>query len=636
MYQVGIWYREGTLDTHRITQNFDQEPGPVKQLPPGTILQDRYLIQDVIGVGGMGSVYRARDLRFQNVIKLVAVKEMINSSPDPLIRQTIVQNFEREANILATLNHPSISKIFDFFNHEERSYLVLEFIQGKDMEAVIEDSDGFISEERVISWAVELCDVLTYLHSHKPEPIIFRDMKPSNVMVTPQDHIVLIDFGIAKTFQTGKKGTMIGTEGYSPPEQYRGEATQLADIYALGATMHHVLTRWNPRLEAPFSFQERPIRKANPNVSVELEAIVNTALQYNPPDRFQTAETMKEALLSAARKTGILSRISMPAPDGGKGVKPIWTFQCEDEIRSSAAYDRGVVYIGSYDNNLYAVNGGDGKMVWKYPTNGGVVGCPVIVDNLAIFGSEDSNLYAVSTRTGKLDWTFQTEGPIRSSPKVSEGHVFIGSDDGYFYAINLAASRMTWRLDVVDPIRSSPVLTNEYAYFGCESGELYCVDFRGEIRWRFRSKRPITSSPFLTQGVVYVASLDGMVYALDAQSGWVIWRFRMGKGSVSSPIRSDNLVILGSADEHIYCLDANNAKEIWKFKTGHQVSGSPRVYKDCVYCGSADGNFYCLETRTGRLRWKFTTGGPITAAPLIQDDVIYIGSTDRILYAFLP
>jgi serine/threonine protein kinase len=178
----------------------------------------------------MGSVYRARDLHFPNVVKLVAVKEMINAAPDPLVRQMIVQNFEREANMLATLNHPAIPRIYDYFTQDDHSYLVLEFIHGKDLETVIADANGFLPEDQVISWAIQLCDVLSYLHAHKPDPIVFRDMKPSNVMINHNGDVVLVDFGIAKTFQSGQKGTMIGTEGYSPPEQYRGEATPLADI----------------------------------------------------------------------------------------------------------------------------------------------------------------------------------------------------------------------------------------------------------------------------------------------------------------------------------------------------------------------------------------------------------------------
>jgi eukaryotic-like serine/threonine-protein kinase len=169
-----------------------------------------------------------------------------------------VQNFEREANILVTLNHPSIPKIYDYFTHEERSYLVEEYIHGKDLEEVLSESQGFFPEEQVIAWAIELCDVLHYLHNHKPEPIIFRDMKPSNVMVNQHNHIVLVDFGIAKIFKSGQKGTMIGTEGYSPPEQYRGEASPQADIYALGATIHHVMTKQDPRLEPPLPLLTGP------------------------------------------------------------------------------------------------------------------------------------------------------------------------------------------------------------------------------------------------------------------------------------------------------------------------------------------------------------------------------------------
>ncbi len=124
--------------------------------------------------------------------------------------------------------------------------------------------------------------MLSYLHNHTPEPIIFRDMKPSNVMINHHDHVILIDFGIAKPFQGGQRGTMIGTEGYSPPEQYRGEASHLADIYSLGATMHHLLTNKDPRLEAPFSFSERMIRTINPAVSDELEKVIYKTLQYSP------------------------------------------------------------------------------------------------------------------------------------------------------------------------------------------------------------------------------------------------------------------------------------------------------------------------------------------------------------------
>jgi serine/threonine protein kinase len=627
------------LETQRIdaSQEGAVTTGSNGQLQPGITLSNRYLIQGVLGVGGMGAVYRARDLHFPNVVKVVAVKEMVNQARDPLVRETIVKNFEREANLLATLSHPAIPRIHDYFTHNECSYLILEYIHGKDLETILNQTEGFFPADEVTGWGIELCDVLQYLHKHEPETIIFRDIKPSNIMINQHNHIVLIDFGIAKHFQSGEKGTMIGTEGYSPPEQYRGEATALADIYALGATMHHLLTRRDPRLEPPFSFGERPIRKINPSVSLDLEAVINTALKYKPEDRFQSAAEMKDALLNVARETGALkekpvstARITL----NGNAINPIWSFACEDEVRGSLAVYNGLVHVGSYDNNLYALHAGTGEFVWKYPTDGGIVSKPALVEGNLCFGSEDKRVHAITARSGKIVWTYYTEGPVRSSPHIADGHLFIGSDDGFVHAVSAGSGRGVWRTDVYAPVRSTPIVHNEAIYFGTEFGELICLDFRGEIKWRFKAKRSITSSPVISDSFVYFGSLDATLYALEAKTGWVIWRFRMDKGSISTPWIVGDLIFTGSIDGNIYCVDIHSAKEVWRFPSEHQVTGSPIVYKDSLYCGSVDGNFYCLEYRTGRLRWKFQTGGPITGTPAAAEDRVFIGSTDHKIYAF--
>jgi serine/threonine protein kinase len=594
------------------------------------------VIQEVIGVGGMGSVYRARDLHFPNVVKLVAVKEMIIQSPDPLIKKTIVQNFEREANILATLSHPAIPRIYDYFTNENRSYLVLEFVNGKDLETIINEQQGFMPEEQVMRWAIELCDVLSYLHNHKPEPIIFRDMKPSNVMINASGNVILVDFGIAKPFQSGQKGTMIGTEGYSPPEQYRGEATPKADIYSLGATLHHLLTKRDPRIEPPFSFSERPPTKINPAISSEFEAVINTSLEYNPEDRFESIVAMKEALLKAGQRTGVLNRLPAATTAMQSGaLKPLWTFECEDEIRGTPLVYDGLVFVGSYDHNVYAVDASTGELVWKYPTEGGIVTRPAAFDNNIFITSEDQRLHVVSARSGKIVWSYYANGRIRSSPRISDGHVFFGSDDNRLHAVNISSGRAAWVFETAAPVRSTPFVSNDSVFVGCESGEFYSVDFRGELKWRFKAKLAITSSPTEAEGVVYFNSLDASLYALEGKNGWVIWRFRMGKGSIVSPCLTENIAFTGSADGFIYGVDTRTSKELWRFRTDHQVSGSPVIYKDAVYCGAADGYLYCLEYVSGRMRWKFQTRGPITSTPSAFDDVIYIGSSDNTLYALL-
>ena len=586
----------------------------------------------------MGAVYSARDLHFPNVVKRVAVKEMVNIVRDQNLHDTIVRNFEREANILATLNHPAIPRIFDYFTQDDRCYLIIEFIEGRDLEAILMDAKDFFPEAQVVNWAIELCDVLSYLHNYKPEPIIFRDIKPSNIMINQQGHALLVDFGIAKTFQTGQKGTMIGTEGYSPPEQYKGEATPQADIYSLGATLHHLLTKRDPRMEPPFSFDDRKIRSINPRISSELEAVVYNALHYDPNERYQSAQAMKEALLASAKKTGLLSKLTSaikPSLSEASEISPLWKFECEDEIRGTPVIFGGSIFIGAYDNNLYALDATSGEFMWKYPTDGGIVCKPCVYEGNIYFGSEDQRLYCVNLRSGQEIWSYYSNGPIRSSPHIAEGHVFIGSDDAYLHAVNALSGRRAWRADAGAPVRSSPILVGDYVYFGSEMGDLFCIDLRGNSKWRFKAKRAITSSPVHANGIIYVSSVDTLMYALDAKSGYIIWRFRMIKASISTPFIADNYIFIGSVDSHIYCVDIHSAKEIWNFSTDNQVTGSPISYQDSVYCGSVDGHMYCLEYRTGRLRWKYQTGGPITGTPIIANNTLYFGSNDHVLYAIV-
>jgi outer membrane protein assembly factor BamB len=572
------------------------------------------------------------------VVKRVAVKEMINLVRDPVIRDTIVRNFEREANILATLNHPCIPRIYDYFTQDDRSYLIIEFIDGKDLEAILTETNDFLPESQVLNWAIELCDVISYLHNNKPEPIIFRDIKPSNIMINAHAHVQLVDFGIAKTFQSGQKGTMIGTEGYSPPEQYKGESTQRADIYALGATMHHLLTRRDPRLEPPFSFDERKIRAINPAVSSELEAVIYTALSYEPDKRYSSIELMKDALLASAKKTGLFNKLPAavkPLSRESTEITAAWKFECEDEIRGTPAYHSGTIYVGSYDNNLYSLNASSGEFNWKFATEGGIVSRPAPFEGNIYIGSEDQRLYCVNMRSGQEIWSYYSNGAIRSSPFIAEGHVFIGSDDAYLHAVNAQSGRRAWRVDAGSPVRSTPILVGELVYFGTEEGDLFCVDLRGNVKWRFKAKRALTSSPVFANGIIYICSVDTLLYALDAQSGYIIWRFRMSKASISTPFIADNYIFTGSVDSHIYCVDIHSAREIWNFATDSQVTSSPVSYQDSVYCGSVDGAMYCLEYRTGRLRWKYQTTGPITGSPVIANDILYFGSNDHKIYAIV-
>ena len=249
----------------------------------------RYYITRIVKQGGQGALYET----IGDDNKYYAVKEMLDNFTDPKERAEALDRFDEEAQLLQRLSHPRIPKIYASFKDEGRQYLAMDFVRGEDMEDITHRR-GALPEKEVLAWADQLCDVLNYLHNHRPQPIIFRDMKPSNVMVEPDGGIKLVDFGIAKVFQHAQRGTQIGTPGYAPPEQYQGLATPASDIYALAATLHHMLTGRDPRDEPPFSFP--PAYGLKPSISKQTSDALQKALQMKPEDRFQSIAEFRAAL----------------------------------------------------------------------------------------------------------------------------------------------------------------------------------------------------------------------------------------------------------------------------------------------------------------------------------------------------
>ncbi len=248
----------------------------------------RYKITGIIKRGGQGAVYRAIEVDAAGQPigqRLFAVKEMLDRFVDPKERAEAITRFNSEAELLQHLQHPRIPRVYSHFKDDGRNYLVMDFIRGEDMEQVLQREHA-LPEQSVLDLAEQLCDVLDYLHRKQ---FIYRDMKPSNIMIDYENGgIKLVDFGIAKLFKPAERGTQIGTPGYAPPEQYQGIATPESDIYALGATLHHMLTGRDPRDEKPFSFP--PVRELKPEVSQRTADAIARALQWKADDRYRSVQ----------------------------------------------------------------------------------------------------------------------------------------------------------------------------------------------------------------------------------------------------------------------------------------------------------------------------------------------------------
>jgi eukaryotic-like serine/threonine-protein kinase len=274
----------------------------LKQLPEGTVLNNRYEIVRKIGGGGMGAVYLASDNNLGGVLR--AVKEMVQAHIEEDQQEKAVNDFKRESMILSTLDHPSIPTIYDYFYDAEegRFYLVMKYISGGDLASKLRSSaDGKVEELIVTEWAIQLTDVLNYLHN-QPSTIVYRDLKPSNIMLDGNSgRVMLIDFGIARNIsQKEEKGvTAVGTMGYAPPELFSGNVEPRSDIYSLGSTLFHLLTGADPQSNPLliFDFQKNPRpRQINSRLSDQMERILMRMVEYNAEQRFSSAAELKAVL----------------------------------------------------------------------------------------------------------------------------------------------------------------------------------------------------------------------------------------------------------------------------------------------------------------------------------------------------
>lgn len=243
-----------------------------------------YEINATLGVGSQATLYRAYD---PAIISQVALKVFDKNS-----NMALLPHFEREAQVHRQLNHPHIPHCYGVKESDDSICIVMQYINGKTLLEILEERNTAFSVEQVTQWALLACDVLGYLHN---QGLIYRDMKPGNLMLTADNDLYVIDYGIT-VFSDGD-GVAIGTIGYAPPEQYKGEISPQSDIYSLGATMHQLLTNRDPRHHEAHTFHEALPSSYNRDISPSLESIIMKALDNNPGNRFKTVEAMKQALL---------------------------------------------------------------------------------------------------------------------------------------------------------------------------------------------------------------------------------------------------------------------------------------------------------------------------------------------------
>jgi outer membrane protein assembly factor BamB len=323
-----------------------------------------------------------------------------------------------------------------------------------------------------------------------------------------------------------------------------------------------------------------------------------------------------------------------------KGIK--WKFATGGKIISSPVADQGLIYFGSYDHSVYAVDAETGKQKWRFATHGPVASTPAIANGVVYFGSYDGNFYAVDAATGKLKWRFATAGErhfeakgihgaqpwtqtfrdawdmFESSPVVAQAAVFFGSGDGNLYSLEAETGRLRWKFVTGDVVHSSPAYDAGTVYFGSWDTYLYAVDATsGQKKWQFKTgddklihnQVGFQGSPAVAAGVVYVGCRDSQFYAVDAATGTEKWKFdNHGSWIVNSPSVVDGKVLFGTSDTGLFhALDAATAKPAFQLRLSAFDFSSPAVAGNVAYVGVMNGTLVAIDLKTGKQLWEFQT-----------------------------
>ena len=360
------------------------------------------------------------------------------------------------------------------------------------------------------------------------------------------------------------------------------------------------------------------------------------------------ADTVYALDRSTAAPSSSVAQETTPEAETEHGpAELLWSYATGGPVHSSPTVAEGVLYVGSMDGYLYALDAATGELRWRYETGHGFISSPLIDERVVYIGSHEGYVYALKAASGELLWRYATDSPVYSSPTVVEGVLYVGSMDGHMYALNAATGELRWRYATDGALLSSPTVVEGVLYVGSEDGLLALDAASGtqiwihEIDWG-----RVSSSPTVAEDVVYFGSEYGHLYALNAATGKIRWRYAVsapdddGYSSSdlsanvhSSPLLVDGIVYVGSGHDEVYALDAASGEVYWRYATDHAVNSSPAASDGVIYVGSDDGHLYALDAAGGTLLRRYKTDGPVLSSPTVADGVVYVGSGDGHIYA---
>ncbi|ADV66962.1 serine/threonine-protein kinase [Deinococcus maricopensis] len=629
-------------------------------------LDQRYVLQDLLGEGGSAKVYRAHDERLG---RDVAVK-ILHDHVHPADRT----RFEREIRTLARLAHPGVVSILDLGTFEGRTFFSMPLLSGGPLSTLGPLEDTPESAEVFLDAATLIAQALHHLHDRG---LVHRDLTPNNILLDAHRTPRVMDFGLVSsgmsehTLHLTRSGVTLGTPQYMAPEQARGvNVGPHSDLYALGAVLYRVACGSPPFVgdndqsvlyQHVYELPDDP-RLHNPAVPDEIARLILTLLAKKPEARpesgLRLARQLQRArdLLRRAHSSGqyrggrarggehlggplspgalqeawavpLGGEVTWPAAVTGSG--PLVTvgtrqgqlavvnvsgdlhatYTARDEVTAPATFHEGTLVYGAWDGTLRRVRVQDSHELWRHQTRAEITGTPTPWGGRYLVTSRDGHLHSVDGDSGELAWAYRTGGPIAASPVVWGSNVFIADEDGWLHALDATTGTPVFKTQL-GTVHATPALAPR----GRGEAVLIVPTWNGEVHALHLQVR---------QGRAHLAADEPLLWTYDVEGE--VW---------ASPATAEGLVVIAAWDGQVRALRVLDGEEVWTHRASGRVTASPVISDGHVFLATEDGELSALTLTRGQVRWRALHPTGVQATPLVSDGALYVAFMDGTLRAY--
>jgi outer membrane protein assembly factor BamB/predicted Ser/Thr protein kinase len=586
-----------------------------------------YEVISEIGHGGMGTVYRAYDAALERPVALKVL------APDLAHDPRFVARLRHEAISAARLRHPHIALLYEFGQDNDLSFLAMEYVSGSSLRQILEA--GPLAPQRVLVILRQIAEALEYAHTMG---VVHRDVKPSNILVGPDDLAVLIDFGLAELAEdpllTGDSA-LLGTPHYMSPEQALGQvASGWSDQYALAAVAYEMLTGVAPfhgRIAAAVvhaHIYERPpaATECRPSLPASVNDVLLRALAKKPEARYPlptafVAELQAALASPAQRRRNIRYRLLAAA-----SVLAL-------VVAAALAWWN----IGAAQATLQPSTGQENALIlqevkWNYDL--GLVGtsAPVAVANTLVFESLDGSLVALDAGTGDYRWAKDSAASVFGVPSAGAGLIFVGNAAGAMLCLDPQSGAVIWEQHLIGGVRQAPTRSNDRLIVTTVKRYVYALHAgTGQVLWSLQLADNL-GVPTVGAGNAFVAA-GRSLFALDLNTGALTWTFEAPSAITTQPVIWGNLVLVGTESGMLYGLQTADHVERLRYAARGAISAAPAVAADALFVADRSGMLTALRPDNHQRIWNFETDTAITAAPLLADGRLFLGTGSGRVYS---